>query len=401
MKYAYPPREEIERAVTEHGSIAAAARAFGIKERAFRDRCSRLGIKATAKRKVVASPDTPVSAEETLRQENAELRTALKVKRATDVFEARILECLETGLEAVSPRYSPLVIPKKARGKTEHEFALLFSDTHAAEVVTEEATLGMNAYDWDVMLGRMAKLQRAVLSYQANRPYPIRKLRVWMLGDMLSGDIHEELAKTNDRTAEEAAVQFGLDAARWLEGFIPHFEEIHVAGVPGNHPRKTRKPSMKQAQNNGDWTAYQVARIALSEYDCFTWELPHDAQYVKTTVAENWRVLLMHGDGIRSTMPGVPWGGVVRRVTTLEQQFAKAKQPLDYVCLGHFHTANALDGVGVKTFLNGSVKGIDEYSLKQFGSGRAPTQLLLTFHPRRGVTDCSWIDLEDTRPASA
>lgn len=98
-------------------------------------------------------------------------------------------------------------------------------------------------------------------------------------------------------------------------------------------------------------------------------------------------------------MPGVPWGGVVRRITVLEQQFAAAKQPIDYVCLGHFHALNTLEGVGARTLMNGSVKGLDEYSMKQFGSGRSPSQLLATFHEKRGLTGTRIIDLIDKQPA--
>ena len=350
--------------------------------------------------RVKGEPVTPgegVSREAMLEQEVAELRRSQRRLHQGSVMEERILARLEDGISAAKPRYSPLAIPKSQRKTDQHEFVLLFSDTHASEVVSHEETLGMNEYDWDIMLGRMARMQRSVLSYQAHRPYPVKKLNVFMLGDMLSGDIHHELAVTNDRSTEEAAVQFGLDSAVWLEEFIPHFPEIHVAGVPGNHPRKTQKPQSKQAFNNGDWTSYNVAQTYLRQNSSITWNIAR-AAYATAIVAERWRMLLMHGDGIRSSMPGVPWGGVVRRVTTLEQQFAKARQPLDYVALGHFHTANALDGVGVKTFLNGSVKGLDEYSLKQFGSGRPPSQLLLTFHPKQGVTDVSYIDLVDPVP---
>ena len=143
-------------------------------------------------------PTDAISREEMLEQELNELRSATQKQRKMSVLEERILARLESGIEAAKPRYSPLSIPKARHD--EHEFALLFSDTHASEVVSREETLGMNEYDWGIMLDRMARLQRAVLSYQQNRPYPIRKLHVWMLGDMLSGDIHQELAETNDRT---------------------------------------------------------------------------------------------------------------------------------------------------------------------------------------------------------
>jgi len=73
--------------------------------------------------------------------------------------------------------------------------------------------------------------------------------------------------------------------------------------------------------------------------------------------------------------------------------------PIDYFCLGHFHAANALDGIGSKVFMNGSLKGVDEFSLKQFGSGHHPSQLLLTFHEKYGVTGTQYLDLEDVEPA--
>ena len=43
--------------------------------------------------------------------------------------------------------------------------------------------------------------------------------------------------------------------------------------------------------------------------------------------------------------------------------------------------------------MNGSTKGVDEYSLKQFGGGEGPGQMLLTYHHERGLTDCSLLDL--------
>lgn len=327
-----------------------------------------------------------------------ELERALRKERDNDIIAERILDRFSDAIDKVEPKYNPDVIPSIDRELDEHEFVLLFSDTHAGEVVSSEETLGLNEYNWDIMLERMGKIQESVLSYQAHRPYSVSKLHVFNLGDSLSGDIHDELLATNDRPMAEATVQFGYDQAEFLAGFAPYFESIEFVGVPGNHPRATKKPSNKEAHNNADWIANKITELALQYEPKFDFYLPKSA-FATHIVADRWRCLLMHGDGIRSTMPGVPWGGVARRVTTLEQQFAKAKQPIDYVTLGHFHTANVLDGVGSKTFVNGSVKGPDEYSLKQFGSGRQAIQLLLTFHPRNGLTDVSYIDLQPVSPA--
>lgn len=402
----FPSKKEILDEVKKTGQFNRAAQNLGFAETSLRRYAQKNGFwndviearqKAQDERTVIKAED-PSNIEEVdlLKQRNSALESALKKTKKENVMEERIAQRLETVAQTVTPKYVPAAHVDDEEFD-DHEFLLLFSDTHAGEVVDSEQTLGMNEYNWEIMLARMQKLQTSVLSYQRNRPYKISKLNVAMLGDMLSGDIHEELAITNEMPTEEAVVQFGYDASAWLEEFTPYFEKIHVVGVPGNHPRKTKKPSMKEAHNNSDWVSYKLIQALLQDHDNFTFDFPRSG-YHTLTVADRWRMLLMHGDGIRTTMPGVPWGGVVRRVTVLEQQFAQAKQPLDYVALGHFHTANALDGVGTKTFMNGSLKGLDEYSLRQFGSGRHPTQLLLTFHPKNGVTDISYIDLEATSP---
>lgn len=393
-------RELLVAEVDHHGSRSAAAKAHGVASSTVGAAWASFNLPTLPKSKArISTTELPaeVSEEERLRQRCAELERQVKAQREGEVLESRIVEAIRSSCQAAVPKYKSAKSSHSASAK--HEMALLFSDTHASETVKAEETLGMNVYDWDVMLARMARLQDALLSHKEHQAAPVDVLHVWMLGDMLSGDIHDELAQTNDRPGAQAAVDFGHETARWLEEFVPHFKEIRVVGVPGNHPRATRKPQAKQAHNNGDWISYKVTEALLRDHPSIRFDFPR-AAFATTMVCEKWRTLLLHGDGVRSTMPGVPWGGVVRRVTTLEQQFAKSGQPLSYVCLGHFHTANALDGVGVKTFLNGSVKGLDEFSLKQFGSGRPPSQVLLTFTKKFGVTGMQYLDLVDPEPSS-
>lgn len=403
-QHQYPDDEAIIKACVDAGGFTNGARALGYAPPTLRNHCQKRGlmekIHEACKVKVEAQEPSEIDEAELLRQRNQELEREVRRRHKDDIETERWLRRLEVAIPSVKPKVKP---PRasKVRQDDGHEMALLFSDTHAGEVVSSEETLGMNEYNWQIMLRRMRRLQEAVISFQQHRPYPVKKLHVWMLGDMLSGSIHDELANTNEMGDAQAVAQFAADTATWLEGFVPHFPgPISVKGVVGNHPRRTKKPSAKRVANSDDWLAYKMIELYHRDNDAFEFDFPN-AGFAVATVAERWRMLLMHGDGIRSTMPGVPWGGVVRRITVLEQQFAQAKQPIDFVSLGHFHTANALDGVGVKTFMNGSVKGLDEYSLKAFGSGRHPSQVLLTFHPRRGLTDVSYLDLEDTEPASA
>lgn len=351
----------------------------------------------TAKTHLVGEP---VDESETLRARVHELEAHLRKVREGEVAEERVVQRIEqavTRAGLVRTKFTP--IRTKAGNAGDTELALLLSDTHASEVVRLEETEGMNAYDWSTMADRLRRVVEGVLSHREHHVDRITTLHVWALGDMLSGDIHEELAITNDRPTAEAVVDFAVLFADLLDELAGHFDHVHVAGVPGNHPRASKKPAAKQAHNNADWLTYRMTEALLRAHPRIDFEFKRGA-YKTAIVANRWRVLLMHGDGIRTTMPGVPWGGVVRRITTLEQQFSKAKQPLDYACLGHFHTANTLDGVQARTFLNGSVKGLDEYGLKQFGSGRDACQLLLAFNEKRGWTGTYPLDLQDVTPAS-
>lgn len=390
---AWPAAREVADKTIELGSVALAAKHYGVSDHSMRRFLRDNGLKDevyASFRRIEANAIEGPSEEDLLKERNRELERALRKREAEEVAEERLVRRLEAVIPGSKAKYRPP--PKRQRSPGPHEFVLLFSDTHAGEVVSPRETMGVNEYDWPIMLDRMRRLQEKVLSYQQHRPYPIERLHVLFLGDMLSGSIHEELAQTNELGDAEATVQFGQDAAAWLEGFAPYFREIRVAGVVGNHPRRAKKQPAKGVANNDDWIAYRIIELLLRDNPQFSFEFPQ-AGYAAVEIAGR-RLLMMHGDGIRSSMPGVPWGGVMRRVTTLQAQFQQAGMPIDYVTLGHFHTSNAVEGVGVKVFLNGSVKGVDEYSLRAFGSGHGPRQLLLTFHRDHGVTDVSFLDLD-------
>jgi len=380
--------------VKRYGNVDKAYIESGLSQRKFRDYCKEHGISAANQ----APPATMVNADPVLQQENRELKARLRKVTEGEYDAERVLRRLEEAVEKVRPEYTASEF-EQSSARTPQEFVLLFSDLHASEVVSLEETRGINEYNWPIMLERMDDIRRSILSHKEHFGFEVSKLNVFMLGDMLSGDIHDELAITNDRPTVEAIVQLARDTVEWLTSLANYFPEIHVAGVVGNHPRFSRKPAAKLAHNNGDWLYYKMVQSYLAPHGQFSFDFPRGSFSVQT-VCDRFRFLLMHGDGIRTTMPGVPWGGVARRITTLEQQFSKSRQALDFIALGHFHARVALDGIQSQTFMNGSVKGPDEYSLKQFGMGHDAKQTLLSIHPKRGWTGQYSIDLQPKQAAS-
>lgn len=394
QEHTWPPNDEVAALIRELGIVKAAAR-LDLSPATLRSHALRhnLPTRKAQRPRVVAGEEPEaeeeVSEVEILRQRVKELESTVRRDRKNQVYDERITQAVERALGDRQTRYSPAVIPKRLASTSNHEFVLLWSDLHAGEVVSLEETGGINSYDWQIMLDRQDKLRRSLFSYQENRPYPVETLHVWALGDMLSGNIHDELMATNEIPLAEATVQLGLDGAEWLESLTERFPKIKVSGVVGNHPRAHKKPWAKQGFDNADWTSYHVMATALKRNPAIEFDIPKADQHRVEVLGHP--CLLWHGDGVRSNMPGVPWGGISRRVNALRNQYASANKPVKYFACGHFHVANAVEGGTI--LVNGSVKGVDEYSLKAFGGGRPPQQLLATFHPRNGLTDISIIDL--------
>ena len=396
MKHIYPDDKELAEMLSLHGLIKV-SQSLGMAHSTLRSHCLRRGI-SSAKSPTVLTPATieeeSVQLEnDVLKQRIQELEKTVRRDRKEHVYDERVTAAVEKHLSVVEPRYSPPKLTKKtSASKTKHEFVLLLSDLHAGEQVSLEETGGINSYDWDIMLERMNRLRNALVSYQDNRPYPVDKLRIFALGDQLSGNIHAELEATNEIPLAEATVQLGADLGEWVNSTTEIFPEVTFDGVVGNHPRAHKKPWAKQGYDNADWTAYHIAATNLKANSRVTFDIPKSSQH-RVQVCDRWNALLFHGDGIRSAMPGVPWGGVTRRVNALSAQYNAAAMPIDYYFLGHFHQANWVQTNAGWIGMNGSIKGPDEYSLKAFGGGAPAQQMLLTFHPEHGATDCSVIDL--------
>lgn len=338
--------------------------------------------------------------EDVLRDENAELRArtrsleaAVKTYRDKDRVEDRLVREIMGFIEA-SP-YKPQLrpAPKYIPGKgTEHEMLALVSDAHYPEVVDPRAAFGVN-YDGDVCMRRLEYLRNKVIRYRDLRAtsYPTRKLTVAVNGDMLSGNIHEELEVTNELPIGEALVKMAYALLDMGLAFRSSFPSVEFVVMPGNHPRLTKKPRMKDKWNNWEWVLGQF--LAGLAGDKFTVTVPKDLVYVHPIFDQ--KIGITHGDGVKSaSFAGIPFYGLKQRRDALQGLLKTLGMPqLDMLCYGHFHQLLFEEGAGCGMVINGSIKGGDEYIMSSRYSVQQPVQALLTFHARHGMTDLSRINL--------
>lgn len=359
------------------------ADAIGVPVNTLKSYLKARGTERLSDKPIARMPSTEAVSElDMVRAELAEYKRALAKTRKTDVETERRYAAIVEALADVDPVPLRPMDPPPAPAKDAHHCqALLLSDFHGGERVNRGAVNGLNEYDWAIMDARIDETLRALLSHKDNSP-ALTKLVIAFIGDMCSGSNHEELARTNVYPLAEQGVKMGYVQGNIVAAAAEHFPEVQVVTVPGNHPRLDKKPAAKNVHDNMDWIAGVVGKEYVRSLPNATWENARSNAHVFEVAGRN--VYLFHGDGIRSAMPGVPWGGVMRRMNTVKASYANhPTQPirLDEFWLGHYHQANAMQSLGI--YMNGSLKGTDEWVLKTIGAHTPPAQLLLEYDEKR------------------
>jgi hypothetical protein len=354
--------------------------------RRFRRKHRLASPRTSSTRDYAAKADDGPSREELLDAEVRELRRHVRRNRRAEVAEERVLQAIESAFADTSyvSAFADMPTPADEPEGAHHSQAVLLSDWHAGEVVDPEQMNGINTFNFATLQDRVAEVRKALLSFKKSRP-DLTELQLWFLGDMVSGNIHDELRETNEFPVAQQAVRTGHLIADLVSSLVPHFPRIRAIGIAGNHARTRKEHASKQVFDSMDVVAYELA--AAMAPNSVKWEIPRSGFAVQEIAGQTF--LLIHGDGIRSTMPGVPFGGVMRRWNELKKTYQDRGITLDGLVMGHLHQPNVISG---NLFLNGSLIGSNEYGLKNYGSGAPPCQLLLTFdNNRRRLTDVSYI----------
>src|SRR5690606_1642445 len=176
----------------------------------------------------------------------------------------------------------PVTTPKWSlmRGSKDEdvEMPLLFvSDWQIGEVI-RKSSIGFNEFSIDIARERVramvSKTIELSFKHRGKKKYPgIYYLRG---GDMVSGEIHDDLRETNDLQSCEAAREL-VEIETWaIDTLGEAFGPVHVKSVPGNHGRTTDKPRSKwRAESNFDvMTHYWLESIFKAKSKHVTFDAP-------------------------------------------------------------------------------------------------------------------------------
>jgi hypothetical protein len=265
----------------------------------------------------------------------------------------------------------------------------IWSDFHYGERVFADQVGGVNEYSAEIAKERFTRLVNSTIDLcfnhmgRTNNTYP--GIVVCLGGDMISGDIHEELCDTNDRTPHQAVNDLTDMLAAGLERMADKFGRVFVPCVVGNHGRSTKKMRMKgRVFTSFDWNIYCNLERHFRKDKRIQFSIPVDAD-VHFTV-HGTRFLLTHGDSLGTHGgDGIigSIGPISRGVFKVGRSEATVGADFDYLLMGHYHQMLWLPNV----IVNASLKGFDEYTkLKLRAPYARPSQALFFVHPEHGIT---------------
>lgn len=328
----------------------------------------------------------------------AEFRTAHSLKHRVETLEAELRRAqaqsadaaaikaiIGATAEAASTTKPPeWTRPKSADPSSPGVPTLFLSDFHWGEVVHPSQINGVNTYNLTLARKRLtdtinsaAKLAR-IISPKMDYPGLVMPLG----GDMVSGNIHEELTATNEINTIPTVLDLWQHLAAAISFMADTFGAVFLPCVSGNHGRDTRKIWAKDRHHTSfDWMLYQILAKHFADDKRVTFLIPDgsDANYS----IYNTRYLLSHGDQFRGGdgMIG-PLGPITRGDHKKRSRNAQIDLSYDVMIIGHFHQYMHL----TRLIVNGSLKGYDEYAYAGNFTFEQPQQALWITHPVYGPT---------------
>lgn len=291
-----------------------------------------------------------------------------------------IIVALPIVKKLVSPNRNGVIKPRLSAD-------LMISDLHASEVVSSDALEGFNKYDFKTFAERLWFLTEEVIHLTGifRSGYELDCLYLDLLGDLVSGNIHEDLLKTNEEPLIPTVVQTAFILSQMVAILSRTYPTIVMTVIPGNHPRNTKKKEFKNPQDNFDWLIGQLISAFLKDYIKKGIVVCNVSPSPSCIVEkEGWRFLLTHGDKFR----GGSYGGVpyytIERFRGKEQIRRRRSGGFDFLQLGDKHTPAGL--AMNRILMNGSMIGDTEYSQGSSYESFPPTQKFFLISKKYGAT---------------
>lgn len=329
-----------------------------------------------------------------------EARDAQFWRRQARTLESELAETQQalktvSGLMERPVRPPQWAVPSSTR-KGRAAALLHISDVHTGEVVKREEVNGLNEYDLAICQRRIRRLFTATLEIlpRWTQDCRLEGVVVALNGDLISGNIHDELAWTNAVESNEQVWFITDEMAAGLGKLRDKFGKVDVYVTPGNHGRQTRRTHAKRtaALNFDTMIGKALSRHFAGDKRVTIHVSPsREAKYS----IFGWSVLQTHhdaggGGGQGFAGPVLP---IVRKGKKLEHIGIQRREFYEIILTAHHHFVT---NPTYRLFGNGSVIGANEYSLNELlAEPEPPMQWLLLVTEKWGVRERLPVRLEE------
>lgn len=329
-----------------------------------------------------------------LRQAKKELSFVRKQNRqlADELLEARVRENALLGIK----EDVEIEDIKPIDAKTKHEVTPIvsISDIHIGENVDPDTVNGLNEYNVEIAKESMWNIARSIVKLvkSESKRVTIRNIVIALLGDNITGYIHEELVEANSLSpTEETRVvkKLLIEVIKYIADSYP-FERIIIPCSKGNHGRTTKRKKFATAYKNSyEWMMYWDIKdyFELAGYDNIEFIIDKSSYtYVEIYDKVN---RFCHGDHFRYG------GGFSGILIPLSKWLRNVNRQIDADCtfMGHWHQYHGL-AQSWGCVVNGSVMGTNTFAL-ELGFSGAPCQNIQMLDSLWGYTAGIPIYVED------
>jgi len=320
----------------------------------------------------------------TLHDDNRRCKQAYQAtQRQNSIFESLVDEMAKVVVPIKSlPKVQKLNGRKQLIKET---LVAHLSDEHADTIVLPHQVGGLERYDFRIALRRAECYVDTLLKFSQKTlsNYRFDTLYVLAHGDHTSGEIHNAKDHSEYRNAFRNSIAVGQMHALMLRDLAPHFDDIKIVYLSGNHGRRTVKKEYTGPWNNWDYLIAETARAYCRDISNIEFIIP-EAFSVCLDI-EGWGFAVSHGDDVRS-WNGIPWYGLERKTRRLAALNAAQGRKIDYYCFGHFHNPAMQAALNGETIINGAWVATSPYVYESLSTFNEPSQWLHGVHKNFGVS---------------
>ena len=301
-----------------------------------------------------------------------------------------LLDSVKSAIYSIKP--APIIYKHKdSPDKSTCHAVAHITDGHMGAVQLPDEIEGFNEFNPKICRSRQLDFAQRFCKYIDNQRiiYDIHECHVLVTGDLISGDIHQELQVTNAFPVPVQVVRASMVLSEQLHIFAQNFDVVHVHFITeDNHSRLTKKPQASEAGINS--LNYLVGVLAESYTDKLTnvnWNIYPMLQKVVTVGHRNY--LITHGHGIKH-FQGISWYGIERKTykeaqnrlkRIMESKAKMSEIGFHMFIFGHLHTEIKTD-----MYMCGpSVQGTTAYDHQNARYGD-PGQVGWLVHPKYDET---------------